>query len=83
MPILISTTLLFPTTHPVILKDTRIWVTFRDGVYDVTEFVADHPGGHKILLAAGGAVEPFWALYGAHKTAHVLNVSVLRRRSAG
>ena len=30
-----------------------------------------HPGGKKILLAAGGSLEPFWALYGAHKTPEV------------
>jgi cytochrome b involved in lipid metabolism len=30
-------------------------------VYDVTDFVANHPGGQeKILLAAGGAIEPYW-----------------------
>ncbi len=39
-------------------------VTFKDGVYDVTDFIAAHPGGaSKIMLAAGGSVEPFWALY--------------------
>ena len=26
-------------------KDTGIWVTYKGGVYDVTEFVANHPGG--------------------------------------
>ncbi len=35
----------------------------QDGVYDITEFVAMHPGGAaKILMAAGGPVEPFWAM---------------------
>ena len=24
---------------------SSVWVTFRDGVYDVSEFVASHPGG--------------------------------------
>lgn len=40
-----------------------IWVTYKDGVYDITQFVALHPGGaHKIMLAAGGPVEPFWSM---------------------
>ncbi len=37
-------------------------------MYDVTEFVAKHPGGDKILLAAGGPLEPFWNLYAVHKS---------------
>jgi sulfite oxidase len=37
-------------------------------VYDITEFVARHPGGEKILLASGGPLEPFWSLYGVHKS---------------
>jgi len=44
------------------------------GVYDVTEFANAHPGGDKILLAAGGSVEPFWAIYGQHKTAEVMEI---------
>uniref|UniRef100_A0A8C0HRQ7 Cytochrome b5 heme-binding domain-containing protein n=1 Tax=Buteo japonicus TaxID=224669 RepID=A0A8C0HRQ7_9AVES len=42
----------------------RIWVTHGTEVFDVTDFVELHPGGaDKVLLAAGGALEPFWALY--------------------
>jgi sulfite oxidase len=37
-----------------------------EGVYDVTDFVSKHPGGEKILLGAGKAVDPFWKLYGQH-----------------
>ncbi|XP_077583044.1 sulfite oxidase, mitochondrial [Stigmatopora nigra] len=51
-----------------------IWVTFNGSVYDITEFVAMHPGGNKILLAAGGALEPFWALYAVHNQDHVLEI---------
>lgn len=51
--------------------ETGIWVTYKNGVYDITEFVASHPGGReKILLAAGASIEPFWALYAVHVTAH-------------
>ncbi|KAM3620696.1 uncharacterized protein V6R79_000712 [Siganus canaliculatus] len=51
-----------------------VWVTFNGGVYDITEFVAMHPGGDKILLAAGGPLEPFWALYAVHNQEHVLEI---------
>ena len=46
-----------------------VWVTFDGAVYDITHFVQDHPGGvEKIMTAAGGPVEPFWALYRQHLT---------------
>lgn len=51
-----------------------VWVTFQGAVYDITDFVAMHPGGDKILLAAGGALEPFWALYAVHNQEHVLEI---------
>ncbi|XP_040888897.1 sulfite oxidase, mitochondrial [Toxotes jaculatrix] len=51
-----------------------VWVTYKGGVYNITEFVAMHPGGDKILLAAGGALEPFWALYAVHNQEHVLEI---------
>jgi sulfite oxidase len=48
-------------------KDTGVWVTYEDGVYDITKFIVDHPGGQeKIILAAGGPVEPFWRVYQQH-----------------
>jgi len=55
--------------------ETRIWVTFRRGVYDITDFVEVHPGSlDKIMLAAGTALEPFWDLYGQHLTLNVLEI---------
>ncbi|KAK9836142.1 hypothetical protein WJX81_004420 [Elliptochloris bilobata] len=49
-----------------------VWVTYKDGVYDVTEFAAAHPGGAaRLMLAAGGAIDPFWAMYAQHQTAEV------------
>ena len=33
-------------------------------MYDITKFIANHPGGSdKIVLAAGKSVEPFWSIY--------------------
>lgn len=60
-------------------KEAGIWVIYKDGsrlcawsyyfsrhigVYDITKFIANHPGGSdKIVLAAGKSVEPFWSIY--------------------
>lgn len=53
-------------------KPGDVWVTHGDGVYDVSSFVASHPGGEaRLLLAAGGALDPFWAAYAQHQTAEV------------
>lgn len=47
--------------------ETRIWVTYKDGVYDITEFVEAHPGGAgKIMLAAGKAIDPYWNIFQQH-----------------
>jgi len=36
-------------------------------VYDITDFVESHPGGKdKIMMAAGGSVEPFWKVFAIH-----------------
>ncbi|KAK3919403.1 Sulfite oxidase, mitochondrial [Frankliniella fusca] len=53
--------------------EKRIWVTYGQGVYDITEFIPQHPGGpEKISMAAGSSVEPFWMLYGVHKNSNVI-----------
>jgi len=55
--------------------EDRIWVAFRDGVYDITDFIKVHPGGsEKILLGAGNNLEPFFAFYPFHVKDHVLSI---------
>ncbi|EDV95285.1 sulfite oxidase, mitochondrial [Drosophila grimshawi] len=54
--------------------ESRIWITYGLGVYDVTEFAPNHPGGDKILMAAGNAIDPFWAIYQQHNTLQVLQL---------
>lgn len=49
-------------------------MTYKQGVYDVTDFVEQHPGGDLILLGAGNSVEPFWMLYAVHKNPHVFKI---------
>ncbi|KAL7078515.1 hypothetical protein ACQ4LE_002132 [Meloidogyne hapla] len=56
-------------------KDSnRIWVTYKQGVYDITDFVQSHPGGDKILLAASDSIEPYWLIYAQHKTDEVFEL---------
>ena len=53
-------------------KDSdRIWVSFKNGVYDITDFILSHPGGDKIVMAAGDSIEPYWNIYGVHHSKHV------------
>lgn len=51
-----------------------VWVTYQSSVYDITSFVGHHPGGSRIMLAAGGSVEPFWKLYTIHNKEEVMNL---------
>jgi len=45
--------------------DKSAWIIVEDGVYDVTDFLSEHPGGKKILLKAcgGDATEQFWKFH--------------------
>ncbi|KAL3990175.1 Oxidoreductase molybdopterin binding domain family protein [Acanthocheilonema viteae] len=52
----------------------NIWVTFQEGVYDITNFVQSHPGGDKILLAAGGPIDPYWNIYQQHLTPETIEI---------
>ena len=45
-----------------------IWVSYKDGVYDITEFLKEHPGGEKsLMMVAGGPLEFAFGFYGFHK----------------
>lgn len=55
--------------------ETGVWVTYKEGVYDMSDFIAQHPGGaNKLLLAAGGAIDPFWAMYQQHNVPEVKKI---------
>lgn len=60
---------------------TGVWVTYKDDVFDVTEYVEQHPGGNRILLAAGGPIDGFWNLYKQHHTDQV--ISILMKHKIG
>eukprot|EP00887_Chlorella_sp_A99_P003634 scaffold7.g3634.t1 len=60
-------------------KEASIW----DGVYDVTEWADLHPGGsQRLMLAAGSAIDPFWAMYQQHNTAQARGRASRGRRPA-
>ena len=43
--------------------DSGIWVTYKNGVYDITSFLANHPGGReRLMLAAGKDLSEFWTI---------------------
>lgn len=53
-------------------KRDRIWVTFKQGVYDITDFIEKHPGGSsKIIMAAGSSIEPFWTIFANHNNPEI------------
>ena len=35
------------------IESGGIWVYYEDGVYDISKYISNHPGGNRILLAAG------------------------------
>jgi hypothetical protein len=63
--------LLFTPSPPCPLLSSHI----QDDVYDITDFIEQHPGGaSKIQLAAGAAIDPYWALYQQHNNVEVKNI---------
>ena len=64
-------------------KDVGVWVIYKDGVYDISGFIPNHPGGQdKIMLAAGGDIGPFWNLYRQHFNS-TLPMELLRSMKIG
>ena len=50
------------------------WVTSGDKVYNITDWIAAHPGGDVILRAAGGSIDPYWDIFTIHKAPHVYEI---------
>jgi len=52
----------------------RMWVTFRGGVYDVTDFIPAHLGrGSRLKMAGGADLEPYWNVYRQHFRGHIVS----------
>ncbi|KAL6785904.1 hypothetical protein ACKKBG_A00640 [Auxenochlorella protothecoides x Auxenochlorella symbiontica] len=55
--------------------EDRVWVTYKEGVYDITDWVDIHPGGKaRLMMAAGSAIDPFWSMYQHHNTQQVRDI---------
>mmetsp|Transcript_71369 Transcript_71369/g.83031 ORF Transcript_71369/g.83031 Transcript_71369/m.83031 type:complete len:575 (-) Transcript_71369:195-1919(-) len=69
--------------HRTIKASTSdVWVRYKCGVYDVSEFIRQHPGGVKrIMLAAGDSIERFWRQFTIHQEDSVR--SILERHRIG
>lgn len=55
-------------------KSAHPWIIRGTSVYDITEWVAAHPGGEIILRAAGGSVEPYWKIFKIHEKKYVYDI---------
>ncbi|KAL3425158.1 oxidoreductase molybdopterin binding domain-containing protein [Phlyctema vagabunda] len=55
-------------------QSERPWVTKGNSVYDITDWVAAHPGGDVILRAAGGSIDPYWKIFTIHKRQDVYDI---------
>ncbi|KAK0173064.1 hypothetical protein PV328_006317 [Microctonus aethiopoides] len=56
-------------------KKDGIWIYYKEGVYDITNFVDKHPGGaSKIIMAAGASIEPFWGIFANHNVPEIHNL---------
>ncbi|XP_026487066.2 sulfite oxidase, mitochondrial isoform X1 [Vanessa tameamea] len=64
------------TAEEVSKHDSKksFWVIYKHGVYDVTSFLPSHPGGEQIFNAGGLSIEPFWNVYGMHKTKEIFEL---------
>ena len=62
-------------------EETGIWVTYKDGVYDITNFVSQHFGGDILLVAAGKAIDPYWTIYNVHN--HIETYKLLESMRIG
>ena len=50
------------------------WVIRGTKIYDITDWIAGHPGGNVILRAAGGSVDPYWDIFSIHKKQEVYDI---------
>ena len=52
----------------------RKWITHGTSVYDITDWIAAHPGGNVILRAVGGSIDPYWEIFTIHKSSDVYDI---------
>ncbi|OCT51826.1 Sulfite oxidase [Cladophialophora carrionii] len=52
----------------------RKWVMKGPRVFDITDWIAAHPGGPVILRAVGGSIDPYWDIFTIHHKPDVYEV---------
>lgn len=55
-------------------KAHAYWVYRGDRVYDITEWVPNHPGGDVIMRAVGSSIEPYWNIFTIHQKQDVYDI---------
>ena len=51
------------------------WVTYKNKVYNITNFIDAHPGGkEQILMGVGGPIDIYWNIYKQHQTKYVFDL---------
>jgi cytochrome b involved in lipid metabolism len=51
-----------------------LWVVRGTRVYDITEWIPNHPGGEVILRAVGGVIDSYWNIFSIHQKQDVVDV---------
>ena len=52
----------------------RKWVIRGTRVFDITDWIAAHPGGPVIIRAVGGSIDPYWDIFTIHRTPDVYDI---------
>ncbi|KAK4694253.1 sulfite oxidase, partial [Lecanoromycetidae sp. Uapishka_2] len=50
------------------------WVIKGTKVYDITDWIPNHPGGEVILRAAGGVIDKYWTIFSIHQKQEVYDI---------
>ena len=50
------------------------WVVKGNKVYDITDWIPNHPGGEVILRAVGGVIDKYWDIFTIHKKQDVYDI---------
>nr|CAD7451986.1 unnamed protein product [Timema tahoe] len=59
---------------------SKIWISLDQGVFDITDYIEQHPEDSKILMmAAGGPLDPFLHMYPIYKEPQVLDLLTKHR----
>ncbi|CAF3695984.1 unnamed protein product [Rotaria sordida] len=55
-------------------REKGYWIAYKDGVYDISSYVENHPGGKLVLTSAGKALESCWKIFTIHNMDHVYEI---------